>query len=574
MSVLKTIGLFLLLGVFTLPAAAQCNFRVDLAGKDVRCFGESNGEVTVTIVPVSVSTAPYEIQWFDGSSQDFRNDLPAGTHFVKVTDSYGCFVTEFITIDQPRLLTTSLLPVHVRCFGEPQGRVDLSADGGTTPYFFQWSNGEATEDITTLVAGDYHIKVTDAKGCVANDSVTIEQPDELLVSPSVTGVSCFGGDDGIIRATVFGGVQPFRYRWTTQDTIPDIFNLRSGTHTLTVTDRNQCIKNEDIFVPQPEPLAVSFNVKKVTCFDLPDGDVQAVVTGGTPAYRYKWSNSSFVLGDTTDHPLNLYRDDYTLQVTDMNGCILVDSVRVEEPNPLVINLAETDASCFHKPDGEIDLSISGGTVPYSVLWSTASRAEDIDALLSDTYQVVVVDVLGCTRYGEIHVGQPDSLNFHVNIEAVSCKDQTDGRISIAPTGGTPGYTVNWSTGGSGFLIGELPGDTYSVTLTDAHNCPYEGSFVMPVNPENCITHVGVPNTFTPNGDGINDVWVIRNYEVYPEMEVGVYNKWGKRIFSSTGYPEPWNGYVKGTEVQTGTYYYTIRLNNGDEPFSGTLTIVR
>lgn len=570
----NTISLFFFLTAISLAGMAQCNFELNLVGKEVRCFGESNGEVTVNIIPVGVSTAPYVIQWFDGSQLNFRNDLPAGTHFVKVTDSYGCFVTEFITIDQPRLLSTSRIPQHVKCFGQPQGSIDLTADGGTLPYFFQWSNGENTEDVITLPAGAYGVTVTDAKGCVAKNSAIIEQPDPLLVSPSVTSVSCYGGSNGTIKATVFGGVLPYRYSWTTQDTIPDIFNLQAGAHTLTVTDKNLCVKNEIIQVPQPQPLAVAFTVKKVSCFDLPDGDILASVTGGTPAYRYKWSNSSFVLGDTTFHPVNLYRDDYTLEVTDVNGCLLIDSVRVEEPNPLVINLEATDATCFHKPDGEIDLSISGGTMPYSVLWNTDSRQEDIAVLFSDNYKVVVVDKLGCTRYGEIFIGQPDSLNFRVVVEEVSCKDETDGRISIDPIGGTPGYSAQWSNGQTDFLIGELPGNTYSVILTDAQNCSYEGVFVVPVNPQECITLVGVPNTFTPNEDGINDVWVIRHHEEYPEMEVGVYNKWGKQVFASRGYLEPWDGSYKGAEVQTGTYYYTIRLNNGDAPFSGTLTIVR
>lgn len=573
MSLRCVIPLMIALAV-PLSALAQCNFSLQLVGKEVRCFGESNGEVTVNIVPVGVSTAPYVIQWFDGSTLSFRNDLPAGTHFVKVTDAYGCFVNEFITIDQPRLLKADAVPAHVRCYGQPQGSIELTIDGGTTPYLYEWTNGETTEDVADLVAGNYSVEVTDAKGCKANAAATITQPDDLLVSPSVRGVSCFGGSDGVIRATIFGGVQPYRYNWTTQDTIPDVFNLPAGAHTLTVTDRNLCVREEVIVVPQPQPLAVTFAVKKVSCFDLPDGEIQAFVTGGTPDYRYKWSNSSFVLGDTTFHPINLYRDDYTLEVTDANGCVLIDSVRVEEPNPLVINLEAMEATCFNKPDGSIDLSVSGGTTPYSFLWSTDSRNEDLDNLYSETYQVVVVDVLGCTRFGEIHVGQPDSLNFRVKIEEVSCKDETDGRIEINPVGGTPGYAAQWSTGHVSFVVEELPGNTYTVALTDANNCFYEGVFVVPVNPQACITPVGVPNTFTPNGDGINDFWVIHHHEEYPDMEVRVVNKWGKLVYSTRGYDQPWDGTQHGTPVHAGTYYYTIRLNNGDEPFSGTLTIVR
>lgn len=570
----KTITLLACLLALASGGMAQCNFRLDMHAKAVRCFDESNGEATVDIVAIGASTAPYVIQWFDGFSGDFRDDLPAGTHFVKVTDAYGCFVTEFVTIDQPALLSAAHVANDVRCYAEPQGSIDLSVSGGTTPYGFQWSNGETTEDIGLLVAARYNVIVTDAKGCVAKDSALIAQPDPLLVSPTVTAVSCFGGSDGKIRATAFGGVMPYRYSWTTQDTIPDIDKLSAGTHTLTVTDANLCVRNEPVVVPQPQPLQVAFTVKKVSCFDLPDGDILADVKGGTPPYRYQWSNASFVLGDTTSHPARLYRDDYTLEVADAHGCLLTDSVRVEEPNPLVINLEKRDATCFNKADGAIDLSVDGGTMPYSVLWSTDSREEDLTGIVSNHYAVVVADKMGCTRYGDIFVGQPDSLNFRVSIDPVSCKDETDGRISIRPIGGTPDYAVRWSNGQTDLVVGDLPGNTYAVTLTDAQQCRYDGVFNVPVTQVSCITPVGVPNTFTPNGDQVNDFWVIRHHEEYPDMEVAVYNKWGKLVFTSRGYTEPWNGTVHGTMVQSGTYYYTIRLNNGDAPFSGTLTIIR
>lgn len=563
--------------IFLSPAVgvwAQCNYTFSIAGTPVRCFGESNGTAKLTITPKGADTSPYEIQWFDGYDQDFRSDLPAGTHFVKVTDCYGCATTEFITIDQPRLLTTSLSATHVQCHGEPQGSIDLTVEGGTTPYTYQWSNGEITEDVSMLTADIYSIRVLDFNGCEAIDGVTIREPEKLRIVPSITAVSCNGGEDGSVRVTAFGGVQPYRYDWSNGVTIPDVFNLSAGGHDITITDANNCVLIETIVVPQPPPLGVTFDVKKASCFDLPDGEIVAHVTGGTPDYRYSWSNSSFVLGDTTANPVNLYRDDYTLQVTDANGCTLRDRVRVEEPNPLVINLEAEDATCFSKPDGIIDLSVSGGTTPYSVLWSTDDRSEDLLGLPAGQYQVVVVDALGCSRFGEIRVGQPDSLDFRVTVTAVSCKDETDGRIAIRPKGGTPGYSVLWSNGETALTIDELRGATYSVVLTDAQSCKYEAEFEVPVTPEACITPVGVPNTFTPNGDDYNDLWVINHYEEYPEMEVAVFDRWGQRVFYSKGYEKPWDGTYQNQIVPPGVYYYTIKLNNGDAPFTGTLTIIR
>jgi gliding motility-associated-like protein len=554
---------------------SQCKYQVKLTGKDVRCFGESNGEVTLSVVPApSGALGPYATQWFDGRTVNFRNDLPAGTHFVKVTDGLGCVVNEFITITQPDLLTTQLAVQHVRCYGEPQGKITSTTGGGTLPYTYQWTNGESTKDISTLNADNYSLTVTDNKSCKVTKSAVVSQPELVRLSSSVTAVSCHGGSDGEIKATVFGGVVPYRYHWSRGDTIPDVYNLISHSHTLAVTDANLCVSEWNIFVPQPLPLDVSFTVKKASCFNIADGEIFAQVTGGNPDYRYKWSNSDFVLGDTTHYPKELFSDYYTLEIIDTKGCELIDSALVIEPNPLVINLEATDATCFNKPDGSVELSISGGTLPYSSLWSTGTRTEDIQQLLAGIYRVDVVDSLGCTRYGVITVGQPDSLSFHEKIAAVSCKEQVDGTIDIKPAGGTPGYSAVWSHGRSGFSLSSLTGGTYSVTVTDAQNCSYNASFIVPVNPDACITKVLVPNTFTPNEDGTNDVWVIHNYEIYPLMEVRVFNKWGNRLFHSIGYKEPWDGTANGSEVQSGTYYYTINLNNGDPAFSGLLTILR
>jgi gliding motility-associated-like protein len=557
------------------PCYAQCKYQVKLTGKDVRCFGESNGEVTLTTIPApSGAMGPYTAKWFDNSALKFRNDLPAGTHFVKVTDGLGCVVNEFITLTQPDPLITQLTLQHVRCNGEPQGKITSTTTGGTTPYFYQWTNGESTKDIATLNADDYSLTVTDSKGCKAIKAATIIQPELVRLSSSVTSVSCNAGSDGEIKTTIFGGVLPYRYRWSRGDTIPDIYNLTSRIHRLTVTDANHCVNRWDVYVPQPPPLKIQFSVKKASCFNIADGEVFAQVTGGNPGYRYKWSNSDFVLGDTTSYPKELFSDYYTLEVTDAKGCQLIDSVLVIEPNPLVINLEATDATCFNKPDGSINLSIGGGTMPYATLWSTGARTEDTHQLLAGIYRVDVVDSLGCTRYGVITVGQPDSLRFHEKIEQVSCKEQVDGIISIRPSGGTPGYTAAWTNSRSGFSLTNLPGGTYSVTVTDAQYCPYTASFVVPVNPEACITKVLVPNTFTPNKDGMNDKWVIHNYEIYPLMEVRVFNKWGNRLFHSIGYKDPWDGTSNGSDVQSGTYFYTINLNNGDPAFTGLLTILR
>ncbi len=576
MRVLLTISLVILslARLYGSDSVAPCKFEVELTGVDVKCNGDFTGQATVNIIQVGGASGPYEIQWFDGNTSAFRDDLPAGTHFVKVTDALGCFLNEFIDLEEPDELVVDLQLNDVLCFGEATGSIDLDIQGGSPPYLYQWSNGETTQNINTLIKNSYTVTVTDANQCVVVETGEISQPVALGISPSVLQVSCPGGNDGQIKTVTFGGVLPYRYLWSTLDTIPNIINLSSGNYTLTITDGNNCQLSETYFVPQPPEIEISFQVTDLSCFEEPDGSILATVIGGTEGYRYEWSNSGFVLGDTTNNPQGLVSDFYKLRIIDANNCLKIDSVFVDQPSPLVVNLEATDATCFASSNGFVDMTVSGGREPYSILWSTTSQQQDIDQLISDFYSVVVADKTGCTQFAEIFVGQPDSLDFQVEVAEVTCKDQVDGMITIDPVGGTPDYSVQWDNGATDFHLEELPGSTYSVILTDGQDCTYNGSFEVLINPKACVELVTIPKAFSPNGDGINDIWRIKNHEVYPNMQVEVYSRWGKSFFRSVGYQEPWDGRFLGKEAPTDTYYYIVDLKNGDRPFNGSLTLVR
>lgn len=558
---------------------APCKFEVTIAGEDIRCFGESNGGATLTILQVGGNSGPYTVRWFDDKNRMSRNDLLAGTHFVEVTDDEGCQVIEFITLNQPDEIVLSASKIDVQCNGEPDGSIDLTVEGGTLPYSYTWTNGSGTfndntQDLGNLLREDYTVEVRDFNSCISQLTVKLVEPEALGISPTIDPVSCAEGSDGQIRTVIFGGVLPYRYIWSNGDTIPTASFLSSGNVSLTITDGNNCTLTETYFMPEPPPLNISFQVTDLSCFEEPDGQIFASVSGGTPGYMYEWASTLLVLGDTTNNPTGLLSDFYKLTLTDANGCIKIDSVFVDQPNPMVLNLEPTAATCWNKPDGSIDLSISGGRDPYAILWSNDDRTEDVNTLFAGEYTVVVADATGCSQLGSVIVEQPDSLNFNIVITEVSCKDQDDGMIVIDPSGGTPDYIANWNDGPTSFEWTDLNGGLYTVNLTDQNNCPYSGIWEMPVNPKACITPLSIPTAFTPNGDDVNDLWNIKNYEVYPNMRVEVYDKWGKRVFSSVGYNEPWNGRINSNDGPTGIYYYIVNLNNGDPPFRGAVTIVR
>src|SRR5690606_8474173 len=176
----------------------------------------------------------------NGESTQDISALIAGDYTVTVTDANGCTATETITITEPDELTLSYTPVNVSCFGGSNGSIDLSVTGGTGSYTYAWSNGESTQEISTLIAGDYTVTVTDANGCTATETITFTEPDELILSYTPVNVSCFGESNGSIDLSVTGGTGFYTYAWSNGESTQDISTLIAGDYTVTVTDTNGC----------------------------------------------------------------------------------------------------------------------------------------------------------------------------------------------------------------------------------------------------------------------------------------------------------------------------------------------
>jgi len=213
----------------------------------------------------------------------------------------------------------------------------------------------------------------------------------------------------------------------------------------------------------------------------------------------------------------------------------------------------------------------GGTAPYTYLWTNAATTEDLTNVGAGYYEVAATDDNGCVYRQHTVVGQAPALVIESNIVPVSCKDEADGRIDLIVDGGTPPYRYIWSTGSVEEDIASLLPGTYTVTLLDANDCQADRTYTLADNPSLCVD---IPSSFTPNGDGINDTWVIRKLALYGTASTQIFNQWGQRVFFLEGPYVPWDGTFRGQELPTATYYYVIELGNGDAPFTGPVTIVR
>jgi gliding motility-associated-like protein len=446
----------------------------------VSCFGGNNGTASVI---ATGGTSPYSYLWSNGSATSSSTGLSNGTYTVTVTDNNGCSSSMPVTISQPSAaLAGSVIPSqNVSCYGGTNGAANLTVNGGTSPYSYNWSNGSSSEDITSLAAGTYTVTVTDNKGCTLVQSITITQPSNALsASATVTAnIACFSGFNGAVDLTPAGGTAPYGFQWNTGAVTEDITGLNAGMYTVTITDNNGCITTASAQVTQP-PGSLAANVsvaQDVLCHNGNNGSLDLNVNGGTAPYTFSWSNGS-VAEDLTGLSTGIY----TVTVTDANGCITSQTAYVDEPAADLDAIANSiqSALCFGSSDGSIDITVSGGTAPYSYNWSNGENTEDIFSLTTGNYTVTVTDANGCTFLMSSFISQPSAAltSTPAVTQNVSCNGGNNGSADVTVSGGTSPYNYDWSNGSSTSSIGNLASGSYSVTITDAQGCTTTSSVTI------------------------------------------------------------------------------------------------
>ena len=188
--------------------------------------------------------------------------------------------------------------------------------------------------------------------------------------------------------------------------------------------------------------------------------------------------------------------------------------------------------------------------------------------------MIITDENNCHANSTITITEPDSLKLVFNISEPFCPDKPDGMITSNVTGGVRGadYSYRWSDNSTNRNLVNIPGGYYQVTVTDMNGCSVRDSVTVTAINETCLV---IPNAISPNGDLINDVWNIGLKELYPLMEIKIFNRWGETVWrSEKGYPNPWDGKSNGVSLPIDSYHYIIDLHNGSKPLIGNITIVR
>jgi gliding motility-associated-like protein len=502
-----------------------------ITATDPNCNGTSTGTITVT---ASGGNGPIQYSNNNGATWqatgNFTN-LPQGIYFIKVKDDF-CTVPPFgvtIQLKDPPLFGSNIASVtNVLCNGLNNGKIDLTVTGGTPPYTFSWTQNNnpfaTTEDLINIPGGNYAVTVTDSKGCVTTQNVTVTQPaSPLTISGNVTNILCNNGATGSIDITVSGGTSPYSFFWSNGATTEDISGLAAGAYNVLVTDLNGCQKSAVFTVTAPAPLQVAFtNQQNVNCFGQSTGSVEAVASGGSGTYSYLWSNSN-----NTSILSNVPAGKYYVTVSDGNNCTKVDSVVItQNPKYLITLEVIQNVRCFGDSLGSIAISINGGIAPFSFQWTNLNTGgnygsnEDVYNVPIGTYRVVVADAFGCLDSADYTItGPPTPLTVGAQGFNVNCHGGSDGSITTQVSGGTPPYQFVWSNLSTQPSINGLSANAYQLTVSDANNCTsvtlINITQPLPYSVKDSITHVtcnGGNNgaiyltTVSGNNGGYEFVW--------------------------------------------------------------------
>lgn len=486
-----------------------------ISSTPVICFGEPTGTVSFN---ATGGTLPYAYSWQNSTTlfaqdQDAIFNMYAEDYQVTVTDANGCQIVDMVTVTEPTELTASTTAVNVSCYGGDDGSIDLTINGGVAPYDVIWTDGVPTnvgntEDLGTLVAELYTGLITDFNGCTVTVVQEVTQPNlPVSVTTEVEDVLCFGDNTGSIELEVSGGTLPYTYVWSNGETTEDVEDLLAGSYDYDVLDANNCPFSGTEVVEQPlMPLTVTNVITDVNCYGESNGAIDLTVTGGTAPYTYYWTNSTYQLSTTTEDLIDYVQDSYNYEVTDANDCKVLDTLTINEPTELVSSVVGVDILCFDGDNGSVDLTVSGGTLPYVYLWNNGAVTEDINTLIAGYYEVVVTDGHGCTVMDSITLTQPsDSLDFSFEVFDVLCNDGVDGEIDLTITGGTMPYDYAWSSGDTVAHIQDLTAGYYEFLVTDHNGCIKTDSIFVDQPDPVTLNEVITPVTCFGLSDGIIDI---------------------------------------------------------------------
>ncbi len=476
----------------TVVDACNCALTSSTSSTGVTCAG---GDGTASIVPGG-GTAPYTFQWDAATGNQTAAtaiNLVPGTYGVVYSDSNGCSSsTTVVVVDACTCAISVSVSATTATCGAASGTATANPVGGAAPITYIWSNSSTTQSINGLTPGAYSVTVTDANGCPTNGTVIVNDSGVLNATITSNNLACNGDLSGAVSVTNPGA---FNYIWSNSATTSSINNLPAGQYTVTVS-QGSCVDVETVFLTEPPAINAAVITNDSQC-SLSGASANATVNGGNPPYQYLWNTNSTMPGIG-----GLMTGTYTCTITDAAGCTRVISGNVvSEANGPVLSSTHTDISCSGDNDGTIDLTVNGGTAPFTYTWSNGVPLEDQAGLPAGAYTVNVTDANGCIGVTTVLISEPAQMSVTFT---VTPSTGNDGSAGANVNGGVPAYIFQWDNGQTGPIATGLAPGEYTVIITDA---------------EGCITQATVTVSVY---SGVVELENLTNFELRPNPSNGVF----------------------------------------------------
>ncbi len=541
--------------------------------------GTANGSIATT---TANGSGNYSYAWSAnaaaGNSAN-ANNLSAAVYTLTVTDNgfANCFIdTSFTLINPNAPVINAVNIVNETCTGIGDGTAAVNASGGTGTLSYTWSSNAATGNSSSavnLTAGTYNFTVSDVNNCQATGNAIVQSNVccTLQTSASSTATTC-GQNNGSAAITITtAGTLPYSYSLNggAAQASNSFSGLASGSYTIVTTDNTGCKDTLSATVAaSANTLIVSVSATDASCFGFSNGTATATVNGGNPAYGYLWNT-----GAVTSGIQNLGAGNYAITVTDNTNCTASSSTIVNQPPSLSLNIGNDTIVC----NGNlVVLNAGNGFVSYS--WSTGSNTQTISTQLQGTYQVTVTDNNGCTATDALDVNTSSGTTVDLGNDITIYNGESTG--IFATLAGSNNGSFLWSPPDflgcmncQNTVASPTVNTLYTLTYTDAIGCISMDSVNVIVLP---VGEVFFPTAFSPNGDGNNDLYRAAGSGI-KQFRMGIYNRWGEKVFESNNFLDGWDGYYQDVQQPMAVYVYTAKvtlLNNQTREYKGSITLIR
>jgi gliding motility-associated-like protein len=519
---------------------------ITVSGSNPFCTGES--------LNLGTNAAYSSYQWMqgginiDGKTNSTFSITSGGTYNVVVTDKNGCRNSDTVNITQYPVPGLNLGKDTTVC---PGTELILNPHNDTVSY--TWNDNSHNKSIKVKKAGTYSITITDNAGCKNSDAIHISQFTVTDVNLGKDKSICPGAE-----ITLNPNYNYNNYSWNDNSHKSTLTVNKSGLYSVTVTDKNGC-KNSDTIIISQYPLPqIDLGNDTGIC---PRTDL--ILNSHNVYADYTWNDNSH------NSTLEINKaGKYSLTVTDNNGCTNSDSITIfQYPLPYV-NLGNDTSICA---DSYLILNPHDKSVSYK--WNDNSHNSTLEVNQPGIYSVTVTDKNGCTNSDTINVSHYQVIDVNLGHDTTLCVG-----CSILLNAGSIYSEYQWQDGTMSSEYEVKKSGTYWVNVTDQWGCKYSDTIIVKQVCEDKDLYI--PNSFTPNGDNINDSFRIIVPGCFINVKMKIYNRWGNLLYETNEPEKGWNGRSKNRDVSEGVYIYIITYYNLSRNPSvlrnrnGTVTLLR